>query len=572
LRQQQQQQNVPPPAKTRKICALDAISDSHGNGNNNGLVGDANDKIEPGSFTDGTTNRRGNNLHRRTRITTAAVGSIELNGHLDGGIGGIDDDDDSSFVLSDDDVGGTRKSNDDNEMSCENPRDDDGDEEEEEDGDVDEGDSSLFYDSQYDSDSDSENGSEDDGSNEEDGDGILLYHLERIERLQRKLDRRRERLQQLNARKFMSSTAMMVANEDAARPSRVCGYLDVLEEKERRRIDNSRRYSTRVAHQNHGKEESSNYRQDTQSTSDNDSSTAFITIRQQELERASERPKLSTIRWIWGFALFEVSYSVPGMYGIWLSSVTNSAFYGTLSGSIRLLYRLYLFNVMTKTQYSILLVAVGMLLLRLNGTVFDWLQGENYTLARIEMSNRTRLRTVDARLRKFIRRLSFLYSAFNLFGYYVLYAGMVHFNYNIFPELFDSVLYPWLYQTMNLAVLQLEGEMHDVKWSQTDPDWISDGATSRQPPPTTCLVPCEWNVCNVEEVDEQLTSRLGMTPSCDVMMEQVSLFPLKGVLYLLCGDRDSDQDVGWTLYFATAFCITLMLSYWQGYSLLKSCD
>jgi len=499
-----------------------------------------------------------------------------------------DDDDDTSFVLP--------KHEEDEEEEIETNDNDDDDEEEE-------GDWSLFYDSQYDSDSDSSSSSSEDdderededrydidndnesdvkpaeetATTEEDGhdDGVLLDHLESIERLQRKLDRRKERLQELSARrKIFPGTSMIVAQEEAARPVRMNHFLDTIDKKEQRKQE---------------------YIDDNPSPADDREfpSTVLETIRMREIKIESERSKPSIFQQTAWFCLFELLYTAPGVFGIWLSTVTNSTFYGTLSGSLRLLYRSYLSNIMSKTQYSVLLVAVGLSMLRLNGAVFDWLEGDNYTISRVVMSNRTRLGTVDAKIRRWITSLSFVNSAFNLFGYYIVYAGMVHFNYNIFPGIFDSILYSWLYQTFNLAVLQLEEEelhsnMEDYYkyWSSPDtPEsaiaWmeISSGGTSAattknppRPPPSTCLIPCDWNVCGVEEVDAQLTSRLGMTPSCDMMMEQVSWPWSKWIIYMLCNDRDSDQDVGWTLYFISAFCVALTLSYFYGYSLLRSCD
>jgi len=503
-----------------------------------------------------------------------------------------DDDDDTSFVLP-------KHEEDEDEIETN----DDDDEEEEE-----EGDWSLFYDSQFDSDSGSSSSSSSSNSSMEDDDehegedhydidndndsnveqeetattkyddhddGVLLDHLESIERLQRKLDRRKERLRELSARRnLFPATSMIVAQEEAARPVRMNHFLDTIDKKEQRKQE----YIDNNLSSTDGREFPSE---------------VLETIRIREINTESERSKPSIFQQTAWFCLFELLYTVPGAFGIWLSTVTNSTFYGTLSGSLRLLYRSYLSNIMSKTQYSVLLVAVGLSMLRLNGAVFDWLEGDNYTISRVVMSNRTRLGTVDAKIRRWITSLSFVNSAFNLFGYYIVYAGMVHFNYNIFPGIFDSILYSWLYQTFNLAVLQLEEEelhsnMEDYYkyWSSPDtPEsaiaWmeISSGGTSAattknppRPPPSTCLIPCDWNVCGVEEVDAQLTSRLGMTPSCDMMMEQVSWPWSKWIIYMLCNDRDSDQDVGWTLYFISAFCVALTLSYFYGYSLLRSCD
>lgn len=288
---------------------------------------------------------------------------------------------------------------------------------------------------------------------------------------------------------------------------------------------------------------------------------SVASARASEMARATQR-RPSIVRRAWWAVLFELTHSVPCVFAVWVSTVGSSTLYGAMTTALNLFHSSYLAKTMTAEQYNLMIICLGTMLLRVNGALFDLLVGDRYTLAKIEMGNRHQLGTLDARLWKLIKGNTSLNSACNLLGYYLVYAGFCHFYYYTFPAAFDSILFPWYYKNLNMAVVQLEEEMSETRWDPNN--WLDE-------PPSTCFAVFDYTNASTSDVTSRLTARLQMTPSCDLLVEQVSL-PAKWFMHYLCRDRSAEWDVSWLFYHCLAFAFAVAISFFQGSSILESCD
>ncbi|KAG7341926.1 hypothetical protein IV203_007018 [Nitzschia inconspicua] len=226
--------------------------------------------------------------------------------------------------------------------------------------------------------------------------------LKGIQRLEQKLELRRQRLRKLCAGRRSSFIRLVEANDAAA------GEI------------------TRNLHKKRQSDP------DIGGTSKGSRKNYLKTAPQEELP--SPEPKSSSsdkegpslpLR-LWWNVLFECHLTLPAYFTILVVLLGHTTFYCMLDELMNFIYRNFLDDVVTLNQFYISQILLGLSLIRVNGNVFFWLAPNDYNLVRFEMQNRLTLGSLDARFLKHIKG-TVSSSALNMFGYYLGSVGVYHF-------------------------------------------------------------------------------------------------------------------------------------------------
>jgi hypothetical protein len=239
---------------------------------------------------------------------------------------------------------------------------------------------------------------------------MLDTELKGIQRLERKLELRRQRLRKLCAGRRSSYVQLLQANEQAASEITLTLY------RERRPVQH-----TKTISKNKNKLESS---------SPKDASRIFSpeSIEPHSTNTARNQQNPSMTRRIWWMTLFECHLTLPAFFTVLIILLGHATFYNALEVSLKCLFYTFFHGYMTLEQFFLAQIAIGLLLLRMNGNAFYWLNSNDYNLVRLELQNRLTLGSMDAGFLKRIKGTVWS-SALNMFGYYLACIGVYHFYY-----------------------------------------------------------------------------------------------------------------------------------------------
>ncbi|KAL3902837.1 MAG: hypothetical protein SGILL_010677, partial [Bacillariaceae sp.] len=271
---------------------------------------------------------------------------------------------------------------------------------------------------------------QDDSKNSNTNTQALNAEVKGIRRLERKLELRRQRLQRLcEGRRSPTYTRLLQATTAAADAMELASYRE--------------RHDTIV------EEETSNDNDD-QSDDDNCTKTTSISVKTathtdnepvpksdvcsshsatETSTKIARPPSSTTSMSLWWILLFEINHTLPAVGIVLVVLMGHVAFYGGLEALSRSIYYSGIDQYFSLNQFFGCMVILGLALLRLNGTLYYWLDQNDFALVRLELQNRLTLGTIDA---KFMKRIkgTVLCSAMNMFGYYISSVGLNHFYYN----------------------------------------------------------------------------------------------------------------------------------------------
>jgi hypothetical protein len=134
---------------------------------------------------------------------------------------------------------------------------------------------------------------------------------------------------------------------------------------------------------------------------------------------------------MWHDVLFERHHTMHATTVIIIYSFVTTAFYLLLDSSANYIKT---WLCARPDVYYLGMFILGVLILRLSGNLWDWLDEESYGLVKLELHNRERLGYVDAKLHRWLRGTS-LKSFANLLGFYLAYWAL----YNLYFVALDLV-------------------------------------------------------------------------------------------------------------------------------------
>lgn len=147
----------------------------------------------------------------------------------------------------------------------------------------------------------------------------------------------------------------------------------------------------------------------------------------------------------WWMFLFEANHTLPASYVVLLVSMGHSTFYAFFDVVMRSSYHAMISSKFASSlsldQYHAIEIIIGLVLIRLNGNIFYWQDKNSIHLANIEMHNRLKLNRWDALILKRLKG-ALLSSAMNMFGFYLVYLGLGHFYYSGLHS-FVNFFYAW---------------------------------------------------------------------------------------------------------------------------------
>jgi len=217
---------------------------------------------------------------------------------------------------------------------------------------------------------------------------------EGLERLKKKLARRRKRLKKLCAGQPPAYVHLLEMNEEVAGKIKIAEY--------------NKQYPGEVA------------------------SNAIASVNGIS-PLLSQRHNITS--WL-GILQFEALHTLPCAYTVFIVCLGHSTFYGVLECLCRIFYKTIFKPWINQNMFDSSLIILGLFLLRFNGGLFFYSTTTmGYNRVKMEMSNRLRVGMIDARLLKRIKGSIFA-SSFNMFGYYLICIGISH--------LYEKLYYIWM--------------------------------------------------------------------------------------------------------------------------------
>lgn len=137
-----------------------------------------------------------------------------------------------------------------------------------------------------------------------------------------------------------------------------------------------------------------------------------------------------------GILQFEWIHTMRCAYILLVQMAIHTTFYGVTDCSCRIFYEAVVEprKVDVSSFYTFLML-VGFTLLRFNGGIFFYSSTAAYHRAKMEMSNRLRIGMLDARIFKRIKG-NIIESYFNMFGYYLICIGISKFYYRAYDYVY----------------------------------------------------------------------------------------------------------------------------------------
>lgn len=129
---------------------------------------------------------------------------------------------------------------------------------------------------------------------------------------------------------------------------------------------------------------------------------------------------------LWWWLLFEGHHTIPGSVKLLVVCMAHLTFYNLLDYTLWTIYESFFVGLMQFSTFVVVYIVAGLALMRGNGSLFTVLGGSSYNMVKFEMHNRLRLGHADARLMEYFKN-SIWGSAANMFAFYLIYSGLVHF-------------------------------------------------------------------------------------------------------------------------------------------------
>jgi hypothetical protein len=139
--------------------------------------------------------------------------------------------------------------------------------------------------------------------------------------------------------------------------------------------------------------------------------------------------------------LFEVHHSLEGLWNIVWYSLGHLAFFMGLDATAKLV-RVYL--QMSEVAFHATMLAVAIMIMRMNGYIWQWLGRNSYRLVKFDLHNRRILRMWDASLLRIIHRdYAEINEFISILAYYLVCISLAYFYNKIWAayEFFISVGY-----------------------------------------------------------------------------------------------------------------------------------
>lgn len=133
------------------------------------------------------------------------------------------------------------------------------------------------------------------------------------------------------------------------------------------------------------------------------------------------------------FLIYELSTTIPAALSFVAQTLTEYASY-EITSILVWLARRHIRSDSDKYQDGLmtLIFVVGLVLMRFSGSLYWWLSDRDYGCVKFEMHNRLRLGMWDARALHWARRRSWARCFLFVFGYYLCFAGVLHFVYRFY--------------------------------------------------------------------------------------------------------------------------------------------
>jgi hypothetical protein len=174
--------------------------------------------------------------------------------------------------------------------------------------------------------------------------------------------------------------------------------------------------------------------------------------------------------------LFEGCQSGEAVATIVISCAVGIAVYSLIDAGLREIGRLSAPYV-NINQYHALLIVFGVIVMRLTGYFWWYLEGDSFACVKFELHNRQKLGYWDARLMNYLYRSSgrtaFARDCLNILGFYSLYIGLYHFYYMVADVGFWEPLIVWFERIEQEARSAPEASVSFLEEVSAEPD-LSD--------------------------------------------------------------------------------------------------
>mmetsp|Transcript_6033 Transcript_6033/g.17160 ORF Transcript_6033/g.17160 Transcript_6033/m.17160 type:complete len:569 (-) Transcript_6033:307-2013(-) len=354
--------------------------------------------------------------------------------------------------------------------------------------------------------------------------------FEGIQRLEKKLAIRKERLKLLCVGRPAAYLQWVESNEEAAGKIRIASYKEnhpdeVTNEDEHK--DNDIGTDKRLP---------SAYPSEVSSTTSS-SQTRLLS----PLLSANQ----SSAYWL-GLLQFEALHTLPCAYAIIVVMIGHCTFYSFMEVLGKSLYKSWFNSWISPDVYYCIFTVVGLVLMRINGHCF-WYSSTNnkYSLVKMELGNRLKLGTFDARLLKRIRG-SVTASACNMFGCYFVCVGINYFYYKECDRRMDS-FEKWF----------------DGIWNRAT-DIVNDEVTEKLQ---------QFAIINYKFMaDTSGSAETRISPTCEVAEGLLSSPFVKRLYHFWCTDYSNEYKSVELTYHGVSLLASMGLAFLIGQNVMTFCD
>jgi hypothetical protein len=133
------------------------------------------------------------------------------------------------------------------------------------------------------------------------------------------------------------------------------------------------------------------------------------------------------------FLVYELSTTVPAALSFVAQTLTEYASY-EITSILVWQARRHIRSDSDKYQDGLMMLifVLGLVLMRFSGSLYWWLSDRDYGCVKFEMHNRLRLGRWDARVLQWARSRSYMRCFLFIFGYYLSFAGILHYVYRFY--------------------------------------------------------------------------------------------------------------------------------------------
>jgi len=148
--------------------------------------------------------------------------------------------------------------------------------------------------------------------------------------------------------------------------------------------------------------------------------------------------------------LFDCHYTLPSCFRLVITSTCHLAMYGVLEATSKMIYQRVFFHFMNLYVFHGCQVLLGLVLLRANGYLWQFLDKDAYKTLKFDMHNRFYLGFLDARVLAFFKDTVY-HSATNTIGFCLVYVGLHRLSDQLYLD-FMSSLDEWYLDTRDAIV------------------------------------------------------------------------------------------------------------------------